>query len=226
MGTPRFLPSFSRVRAAVIGNRWASIAALVVVVIGAGGAALIGLQPVISGLLIAVIISASLALLAWRSRGRSDPAPQGAPSVFAMFALVGIVTLGLIQLIPYGRAHSNPPVTGEPAWATPETRELMVRACFGCHSNEVEWPWYSNVAPISWAVTDHVDEGRDEVNYSEFGNGGGDFDDTLESILDGEMPPGYFTVFGLHPEAKLTDAERDQLIAGLRATPGLSEGGD
>ena len=52
--------------------------------------------------------------------------------------LSGVLTFGIIQLVPYGRAHSNPPVTGEPKWPTPETRQLMVDSCFACHSNEVE----------------------------------------------------------------------------------------
>ena len=55
-----------------------------------------------------------------------------------------------IQFVPYGRDHSNPPVIGEPTWNSPETRALAVRACFDCHSNETVWPWYSNIAPVSW----------------------------------------------------------------------------
>ena len=55
--------------------------------------------------------------------------------------LVGtfIIILG-IQAIPYGRNHTNPPVTVEPAWDSPETRKLVVRACFDCHSNQTVWP--------------------------------------------------------------------------------------
>ena len=102
----------------------------------------------------------------------------------------------------------------------------MVNACYGCHSNEVEWPWYSNIAPLSWALTNHVNEGRDEVNYSEFDIDAGGADETIEVILDGSMPPGYYTLFGLHPEASLRDAEIDELVAGLRKTPGLSEEND
>ena len=60
-----------------------------------------------------------------------------------------LATLLIIQLIPYGKDHSNPPVNGEPAWSSPRTRELMVNACFGCHSNSVEYPAYASVAPIS-----------------------------------------------------------------------------
>jgi mono/diheme cytochrome c family protein len=150
-------------------------------------------------------------LLSWRPSRR-----------FALRSAIGLVVLFvLIQLVPYGRAHSNPPVVAEPEWATPRTRELMVQACFDCHSNEVTWPWYSNVAPMSWVVTRHVEEGRSEVNYSEF-TAGSEADDTIESILDGEMPPGYYTMFGLHEG--LSDDEIDELVAGLRATPGLSEG--
>ncbi|MBT5773677.1 MAG: cytochrome C, partial [Dehalococcoidia bacterium] len=48
---------------------------------------------------------------------------------------VAVVVVGFgIQLVPYGRAHSNPPVTGEPAWDSPRTEELVRRACFDCHS--------------------------------------------------------------------------------------------
>ena len=132
-------------------------------------------------------------------------------------------TMVTIQAIPYGRAHSNPPITGEPDWATPRTRELMVRACFGCHSNEVEYPAYASVAPISWVVEAHVAEGREKVNYSEFDSRQRGADETIEVIEEGSMPPGYYTQFGRHPEAKLTTAEIAELIAGLKATPGLSE---
>jgi len=132
-------------------------------------------------------------------------------------------TMIVIQAIPYGRAHSNPTITGEPEWATPRTRELMVRACFGCHSNEVEYPAYASVAPISWIVETHVSEGREKVNYSEFDSRQRGADETIEVIQEGSMPPGYYTQFGRHPEAKLTTAEVAELIAGLKATPGLSE---
>ena len=132
-------------------------------------------------------------------------------------------TMVTIQVIPYGRAHSNPPITGEPEWATPRTRELMVRACFGCHSNEVEYPAYASVAPISWVVEAHVAEGREKVNYSEFDSRQRGADETIEVIEEGSMPPAYYTRFGRHPEAKLTSTEIQELIAGLRATPGLSE---
>jgi mono/diheme cytochrome c family protein len=165
----------------------------------------------------------------WRTRrarsGPVDASLSGRMGVVAVL-LAGVLTFVLIQLVPYGRDHSNPQGTGEPAWATPQTRELMVNACFGCHSNEVEYPPYASVAPISWMVQRHVDEGREAVNFSNFATDPGEADESIEVIEEGEMPPPYFTRFGLHPEAKLTDAEMAELIAGLRATPGMTEGGD
>ena len=131
-------------------------------------------------------------------------------------------TMVVIQAIPYGRSHSNPPITGEPQWATPRTRELMVRACFGCHSNEVEYPSYASVAPISWVVAAHVSEGREKVNYSEFDSRQRGADETVEVVKEGSMPPASYTRFGRHPEANLTNAELQELLVGLRATPGLS----
>src|SRR5688572_25353985 len=83
-----------------------------------------------------------------------------------MGVLVGI--FGLMQLIPYGRTHSNPPTIAEPKWDSPRTRELAVRACFDCHSNHTKWPWYANVAPMSWAVQFDVEVAREVVNYSEW----------------------------------------------------------
>ncbi|MDP3236801.1 MAG: heme-binding domain-containing protein [Myxococcales bacterium] len=120
-----------------------------------------------------------------------------------------IALLVVIQLLPFGRDHTNPPVTGEPAWPSPEVRALAVRACFDCHSNESKWPWYSHVAPVSWLVTDHVKEARRELNFSEFDRTQKHAKDAAEELREGEMPmKGYVA---LHSEAKLTDEEKKQL---------------
>lgn len=134
---------------------------------------------------------------------------------FAILAIV--VLLVLIQLVPYGRAHTNPPVVQEPAWDSPATRALAKRACFDCHSNETAWPWYTNVAPVSWMIQRHVDEGRQKLNFSDWGNSRErELDEIAEVILEGEMPlPNYLP---MHPEARLTPAEKQALIDGLNAS--------
>jgi hypothetical protein len=133
---------------------------------------------------------------------------------------IGVVGLFLlIQLVPYGRSHDNPPVTAEPNWDSAATRKLAVAACFDCHSNETEWPWYTNVAPMSWLIQHDVDEGRAALNFSEW-NREQHTDDIAELIESGDMPPTSYRV--LHSAARLTDAEKRRLIAGLERTLGRS----
>lgn len=127
----------------------------------------------------------------------------------------------LIQLVPYGRDHSNPPVTQEPAWSSPQVRELAVRACYDCHSNETTWPWYSHVAPVSWLVQRDTDEGRSKLNFSEWNRPQRDADEAAEVVTEGEMPMPIYAL--IHPHARLTDQERQQLAAGLTATIGPSK---
>lgn len=177
---------------------------------------LIGFAPV--GVLLVPIAVIALYLVRRRTRAGKDTGRSEAIATAFYFALSTVAVLVLIQAIPYGRAHSNPPVTGEPKWDSPRTRELTVRACYGCHSNEVDYPAYASVAPISWMVQRHVEEGRSELNFSTFDVSTHGADDAVETILEGSMPPSYYTRFGLHSEAKLTDAEIQELVAGLKAT--------
>jgi hypothetical protein len=141
--------------------------------------------------------------------------------------LIGLAVLVggflLIQLVPYGRNHTNPPVVREPNWDSPETRALAQRACFDCHSNETVWPWYSNIAPVSWLVYHDTEEGREYLNFSEWGSNreGEEGEEMVEQIEKGDMPlPIYLPT---HPEARLTPAEKSTLITGLLATAGGSE---
>ncbi|MER2564186.1 MAG: heme-binding domain-containing protein [Myxococcaceae bacterium] len=128
-------------------------------------------------------------------------------NVKILAALVGVFVV--MQLVPYGRDHTNPPVKAEPQWTSPEVRALAVRACFDCHSNETKWPGYSNVAPVSWLVQHHVDEGRHELNFSEFDKQQKHAKDAEEELREGEMPMAGYVA--MHGEAKLTDAEKKQL---------------
>jgi mono/diheme cytochrome c family protein len=134
-----------------------------------------------------------------------------------------LVLLLAMQLVPYGRDHTNPPVVAEPAWDSPETRALFVRACADCHSNQTVWPWYSNVAPVSWLVAHDVEEGRAKLNVSMWGQQRNEGDEAAEAVREGEMPMKIY--LPTHPEARLTPAEREQLITGLTATFGDEGGG-
>ena len=139
--------------------------------------------------------------------------------------VVAIVAVGFvaIQLVPYGRDHTNPPVTGSPQWDSPKTEQLARAACFDCHSNETTWPWYANVAPVSWLLQRHVDEGREKLNFSEWGSGRQETEHMVSQVHEGEMPTWDYML--MHPEARLSDADTQALITGLTNTFGAGEGG-
>lgn len=132
-------------------------------------------------------------------------------------AMVGIVLLFLLaQILPYGHNHTNPPVLAEPKWDSPETRDLAVRACFDCHSNQTEWPWYSNVAPLSWLIQHDVDEGRSKLNFSEWDRPQRETRQAGREVQRGQMPQWYYVL--IHPSASLAPSEKQTLINGLNST--------
>ena len=134
-------------------------------------------------------------------------------------ALALLVLLLAAQLVPYGRRHTNPSVRVEPRWDSPAaTRALAVRACYDCHSNETVWPWYSHVAPVSWLAQLDVEEGRRKLNFSEWDRPQKEAHESAETVRTGEMPPWFY--LPIHPDARLTPAETQALIAGLEATLG------
>jgi len=133
----------------------------------------------------------------------------------------------LIQLVPYGRNHTNPPVQSKPNWDSPETLALAQTACFDCHSNETDWSrWYESIAPASWLVQADVDEGRQHLNFSEWNQGGKprELDHLWETTQRGSMPPLQYII--LHPEAKLTPDQVSQLVAGFQATAANASAGN
>lgn len=137
--------------------------------------------------------------------------------------IAGLILLGafiIIQFIPYGHQHSNPPVAQEPNWTDNQTRELAARACFDCHSNETDWPWYSNIAPVSWLVTRDVEIGRRVLNFSEWNRPQHEAGEVSEVVRSGEMPPSYYAF--MHPEANLSEAEMQTLINGIRSSSSLT----
>jgi hypothetical protein len=130
--------------------------------------------------------------------------------------LAAIALFALAQLVPYGRSHTNPPVRAEPRWSSPQTRALVKKACFDCHSNETTWPWYSNVAPVSWLVQSDVSGGRSALNFSDWNRPHEGAGDVVEAVSGGSMPPWYYTI--QHPNAKLSSADKQALMAGLATT--------
>jgi len=101
-----------------------------------------------------------------------------------------------------------------------EVEKMIKAACYDCHSNETIWPWYSYIAPASWIIEEHVIDGRDNLNLNDWGDYELEdrayiIEEMIEEIEDGEMPlPGYDI---LHPDAKLTDDQKEALYKWLRS---------
>ena len=123
-----------------------------------------------------------------------------------------LLLLLLMQLVPAER--TNPPVISD-IDAPAEITEILRRSCYDCHSHETRWPWYSYVAPMSWFVVDHVDDGRADLNFSDwpvFDFEAQDlaFEDIGQQIEQGEMP--LTSDLLLHPSARLSDDDRRRLL--------------
>ena len=126
------------------------------------------------------------------------------------------LALGAVQLVPYGRAHDNPPAAGEPEWDSAATRDLARRACFDCHSNQTRWPWYAHVAPVSWLLQRDVHEGRSVLNFTEFEREQPKAALAADEVRARAMPPWFY--LPMHSEARLSERERLALVEGLQNT--------
>jgi len=130
-------------------------------------------------------------------------------SSLAMFIILVIIGSVVVD-------HSNPPVTYNGIkWDSPQTEDMMRHACYNCHSNETVWPWYSYIAPVAFLVSKDVQEGRSTLNFST-GQGQMEPRNLARQIQKGKMPPPIYLI--MHPDANLTDQQKQDLIAGIHAS--------
>lgn len=125
-----------------------------------------------------------------------------------------LIVIALIQFIPVNR--TNKPIDQKvnfiSVYKTPgNVREILKKACYDCHSNETIYPDYAYVAPISWSIKNHINEGREHLNLSEWGNLNKDLkknmlENSVKSVKDYSMPLTAY--IAKHPKANLTKAER------------------
>jgi hypothetical protein len=104
--------------------------------------------------------------------------------------------------------------------ANSEVANSLKIACYDCHSNQPTYPWYTNIAPVSWWIKHHIDEGSHHLNFSIWGTykekrKNHKLDECIEMIEEGEMPMSSYTI--MHSEAKLTDAQKLQLVEFFKA---------
>lgn len=133
----------------------------------------------------------------------------------ALYALLGIfVVMQFFRIdkkVPsFSSADDFLVLTSAPS----DVAQLMRAACYDCHSYESKYPWYANIAPISWSLKSHIDEGREHINYSLYGTYSADdreevIEETGEAVTEGWMPLNSYK--WRHPEARLTDAQRNRI---------------
>lgn len=144
-------------------------------------------------------------------------------SVRRKLLFVALLTAVGIQLVPVPR--TNPPEVA-PVRVPDPVRTVLERSCYDCHSNQTEWPWYSRVAPVSWLVYKDVKKGRDQLNFSEWGEYSDrrrdrKLEEIEELITDKKMPLKIY--LPLHPEARLSATDAETLIEWSRAERGPIE---
>jgi len=93
-------------------------------------------------------------------------------------------------------------------------QEIMKTSCTDCHSNNTVYPWYANIQPVAWWLADHVNEGKRELNFSEFSSyspkkAHHKLEEVIEMVKEGEMPLQSYTI--IHQNAKLSEPQKLEL---------------
>ena len=132
--------------------------------------------------------------------------------------LIVLVILVVIQFIRPARNISTTPSPHDISteYAVPDSvKNIMAVACNDCHTNNTRYPWYANIQPVGWWLTNHVNEGKRHLNYSEFTSYDKKkqykkMDATAHEVKEGDMPLNSY--LWIHKDAKLTQAEKDLLV--------------
>lgn len=133
--------------------------------------------------------------------------------------LIGLaILLVMIQFIRPARNISSAEQSNDIAahYTVPaDVQQILKRSCYDCHSNNTVYPWYTNIQPIGWWMQDHINEGKEELNFSEFGSytakrQAKKLKKTAEEVKEGEMPLNSY--LWIHKDAVLSAEQKDALI--------------
>lgn len=137
--------------------------------------------------------------------------------VLKIIAILAFCAFALIQFSRPERVNLpiDPNETLEASMNVPSVvSEIFTRSCNDCHTNNTNWTWYSNIAPISWGMVDHVNEGREKLNFSKWSTYNLDrkirkLDEICEEVKAGQMPHNQY--LWLHWDATLTAEDVKQI---------------
>ena len=139
--------------------------------------------------------------------------------------LLGVLAvLVIIQFFPIEKNDSDDQLNHiSKAYEVPqEVASILKVACDDCHSNKTEYPWYSRIQPVAWWLSNHVEEGKEHLNFSTFTSRkiaiqNHKLEEMVEMVEEKEMPLASYTYLGLHPGANLTEAQRQTLVTWAKA---------
>ncbi len=132
-----------------------------------------------------------------------------------IFWIIAIVFIG-IQLIPRPKKNTSAETIISPVFQSNDTvLAILKKSCLDCHSNNTNYPWYASIQPLSMWINHHIEEGKEELNFSEFHSYSQKkqqhkLKELIEQIEEGEMPMSSYTL--IHQSAQLTGAEKKTLI--------------
>ncbi len=125
--------------------------------------------------------------------------------------LIGLIAVFVIIQFKFVDRTNPKAAAGAELAASSEVMAIFRHSCYSCHSNDTEWPFYSYIAPASWQTVSDVNEGREELNFSEWNKIPEDKitekkKDIWEEISEGEMPMDIYLL--LHPNASLSASQK------------------
>ena len=134
---------------------------------------------------------------------------------------IGLILLAALVIIQFFHPAKNVAATLSEhhiskLYAVPaNVEQILVKACYDCHSNNTKYPWYSKIQPVDWWLNDHINEGKRKLNFDEFttyriARQYKKLYECITEVKEGEMPLSSYTL--IHKNAILTDAEKEALF--------------
>jgi hypothetical protein len=134
-----------------------------------------------------------------------------------------LVVLIIVQFFRIDK--TNPPIKPEMDFInitkpSPEVAQILKTSCYDCHSHESVYPWYTNVAPVSWWIKSHINDARRHLNFSEWGNYSSKkadhkLEECVEMTEEGEMPLASYTL--IHSNATLSKQQQQALVTWFKS---------
>ena len=137
-----------------------------------------------------------------------------------LFLLVVFIVIQFIHPKPNKASGAQPHAIGQSFSIPDDVKSILHKACNDCHSNNTRYPWYSNIQPVDWWLTNHIKEGKAHLNFDEYTHRSLRYqyhkmEETIDLVKENNMPLSSYT--WIHKDAILTDTEKEKLVSWANA---------